>query len=181
MKKQDLYALFIDELEDMLSAENQLVQALPKLVHLATKKDLKDSLQHHLQETREQVSRIEQIFALLDLEPKEKTCKAMQGLIKEANDIVKDKIKSLVLDAAIISAAQKVEHYEIASYGTLHSFAKKLELGSEIEKLLQANLDEEGAADKLLTKIAEGSFFSTGVNELASQVEFTNSGKNVKK
>ncbi len=181
MKKQDLHALFIDELEDMLSAENQLVESLPKLVHLATRKDLKESLQHHLQETREQVSRLEQVFALLGLEPKEKTCKAMQGLLKEANDIVKDKIKSLVLDAAIISAAQKVEHYEIASYGTLHSFARKLELGSEIEKLLQANLDEEGAADKTLTKVAEGSFFSAGVNELASQVEFTSSGKNVKK
>ena len=99
--------------------------------------------------------------------PQEKTCEAMEGILREADEIVQNKTKSPLLDAAIISAAQKVEHYEMASYGTLRSFAKHLDLDSQIGTLLQDTLNEEGAADKKLTKIAEGSFFSSGVNKEA--------------
>ena len=177
---QSLYKLFIEELEDMYSSENQIVDSLPKLVHLANSPDLKDALSKHLKETQNQVTRIENIFSILEMAPKEKMCKAMQGLLKEAEELIKNKTKSPALDAAIISAAQKVEHYEIASYGTLRSFAKHLEFDSEVVDLLQETLDEEGAADKKLTKIAEGTIFSTGVNREAAEVMATG-GKKQKK
>ena len=167
MKNQDLYQLFIDELEDMLSAENQIIESLPKLIKLATFQELKKGLSDHLKETENQVERLEQIFTLLNLKAREKECLGMRGILDEAEEIVKNKKHSPLLDAAIISAAQKVEHYEIASYGTLRSFAKHLNFDSEIIDLLQENLDEEGAADKKLTKIADGTFFSSGVNKEA--------------
>lgn len=169
MQNQDLYGLFIDELCDMYNSEKQIVKALPKLIKMASLPDLKEALTKHWNETENQVRRIEKIFRILNQSPREVTCEAMKGLIKEADDIVENKEKSPTLDAAIISAAQKVEHYEIASYGTLRSFAKHLDLDSEIVDLLQATLDEEGAADKKLTKIADGSFFSAGVNTEAAE------------
>lgn len=169
MKDQDFFQLFIDELEDMYSSENQIIESLPKLINLASLPDLKETLAKHLKETQNQVDRIEEIFFLLDISPKEEiTCEAMKGLLKEAEQLTKNKTRSPLLDAAIISAAQKVEHYEIASYGTLRSFAKTLRLDGEIIDLIQETLDEEGAADKKLTKIAEGSFFTEGVNEEAA-------------
>jgi len=164
MKNQNLYQLFIDELEDMYSSEKQMVASLPKLIKLASEPDLKECLTKHLHETEHQIVRIEQIFNILAITPRENTCQAMEGILREADEIVRNKIKSPILDAAIISAAQKVEHYEIASYGTLRSFAKHLDLNSDIADLLQETLDEEGAADKKLTKIADGSFFFSGVN-----------------
>lgn len=168
MKKfQGLQELFIDELEDMLSSENQIIESLPELVKLAELSDLKEALKHHLKETRNQVTRIKQIFSILGLTPKEKTCKAMQGLLKEAEELLSHKVRSAALDAAIIIAAQKVEHYEIASYGCLRSFAKQLGYDSKVSDLLQETLDEEGSADKTLTKIAEGTFFTSGVNKKA--------------
>ena len=172
MKNQDLYQLFIDELEDMYSSETQIIESLPKLIKLASFPDLKEALKKHLKETENQVVRIENIFSILNVKIQEKNCEAMEGLLKEADDLVANKAQSPVLDAAIISAAQKVEHYEIASYGTLRSFAKYLDLDSEIADLIQATLDEEGEADKKLTKIAEGSIFFSGVNKEA--VEFSN-------
>lgn len=171
MKKQNpnhgLHELFIDELADMLSAENQIIAALPKLIKAASLPELKEALTKHLRETENQVTRIEKIFSILGIAVKEKPCKGMQGILSEGSKMIEDKAKSPLLDAAIISAAQKVEHYEIASYGTLRSFAKQLEFQSEVADLLQHTLDEEGNADKKLTKIAEGSFFSAGVNEEA--------------
>lgn len=169
MKNQGLYQLFIDELQDMYSSEHQIIKCLPKIIKLATLPDLKDALSKHLKETENQAIRIESIFTELDETIKKNTCEAMEGLVKEAEEIIKDKSKSATLDAAIISALQKIEHYEIASYGTLRSFAKHLDLASEIIDLLQETLDEEGGADKKLTKIAEGSFFSTGVNTQAAR------------
>lgn len=166
MKNNDLYKLFMDELADMYSAENQIVDALPKLIQAASNKDLKDALTKHLKETKGQVERIERIYSILDEQPEENNCEAMEGLIKEADELVRN-FRGQALDAAIISAAQKVEHYEMASYGTLRSFAKHLELDSEIADLLQETLDEEGAADKKLTKIADGSLFTSGVNKEA--------------
>ena len=171
MRNQDMMRLFVDELQDMYSAENQIIESLPKLIKLASLADLRDALSSHLKETENQAARIEKIFSILDLDIKGKHCKAMEGLLKESDDIVKNKSKSPLLDAAIISAAQKVEHYEIASYGTLRSFAHHLELDSEIIDLIQENLNEEGAADKKLTKIADGSFFSSGVNKEAVEAK----------
>lgn len=168
MKHFTLNNLFLDELKDMYSAENQIVESLPKLIKLASFPELKEALTHHLTETKNQVKRIEKIFSLLDLPVKEKNCEAMEGILKEAEDLLKNKTKSAILDAAIISSAQKVEHYEIASYGTLRSFAKYLELDDEILDLIQETLDEEGMADNKLTKIAEGTLFSSGVNQEAA-------------
>lgn len=165
MKKyQNLHEAFIEELEDMLSCENQIIETLPNLIELASSKKLKEALSSHLEETEKQVKRIESIFSILKLTAKEKTCKGMQGILEEGNEMFIGKLKDPTLDAIIISAAQKVEHYEIASYGTLRSFAKHLGLDSEISDLIQESLDEEGAADKKLTKLAEGTFFSEGIN-----------------
>lgn len=169
MKIQTLDKLFVEQLADMLSAENQIVASLPKLINVVSFGDLKEALSKHLKETKNQITRIEKIFGLLDMKVQEKSCIAMQGLLKEAEELVANQAKSAILDAAIIGATQKVEHYEIASYGTLRSFATYLELDEEISDLLQESLDEEGAADKALTKIAEGSLFSNGVNQEAAQ------------
>ncbi|KIA78026.1 Protein YciF [Parachlamydia acanthamoebae] len=181
MKNQDLTQLFIDELADMYNSENQILKALPKLIKAASLPDLKEALTTHLHETEEQVERIEKIFSLMNLPVSDKICEAMRGLIKEADDLTQNKSKSATLDAAIISAAQKVEHYEIASYGTLRSFAKHLDLKSEITDLLQETLDEEGSADKKLTKIADGSFLSSGVNKEAVEEEFAHSSSHRKR
>jgi ferritin-like metal-binding protein YciE len=169
MKNQDLYQLFIEELEDVYSAEQQIIDSLPRLIKIASLPELKEALTKHLEETKYQVTRIEKIFSILDTAPEEITCEAMEGLLSEAEKVVENKNKSPVLDAAIISAAQKVEHYEIASYGTLRSFAKHLNFDQEIIDLLQESLDEEGAADKKLTKIADGSFFFNGINKEAAE------------
>lgn len=167
MKYHGLYDLFIDELEEIYSAEKHIIETLPSLIKLATFSELKEALSTHLKETEVQVTRIEKIFSLLTLKPKHKKSKGMKGLLKEGEELIENKAKSACLDAAIISAAQKVEHYEISSYGTLRSFAKQLDLDSEIENLLGETLEEESNADKRLTKIAEGSFFTSGVNKEA--------------
>ncbi len=164
---QGLKKLFLDELEDMLSAENQIIKSLPKLIKLANSADLKKGLTSHLKETEQQVKRIEEIFSILGVSSKEKHCKGMEGILKEGDEMVKGKTPSFLLDATIISAAQKVEHYEIASYGTLRSFAKHLDLDSSIVDLLTASLDEEGEADKSMSKIADGTMFKTGINDEA--------------
>jgi ferritin-like metal-binding protein YciE len=165
-----LRELFNDELHDIFNAENQILDSLPKLITLASLPDLKEALKNHLQETKNQVSRLNRIFKTLAMTPKEKTCEAMEGLLTEAEELTGNKARSAALDAAIIIAAQKVEHYEMASYGSLRSFAKQLGLDGSVAELLQETLDEEGAADKKLTKIAEGSFFSSGVNKNATKV-----------
>lgn len=168
MKNNGLYELFIDELADMYSSERQIIESLPKLIQLASLPELKEALTKHLKETENQVKRIKKIYSMLNEQPEENTCEAMEGLLKEAEEITEKKNKSPALDAAIISAAQKVEHYEIASYGTLRSFAKHLDFDSEIVDLLQETLDEEGAADKKLTKLADGTIFSSGINKEAA-------------
>lgn len=166
---QGLQELFNEQLEDMFSAESQIVASLPKLIKMASSQDLKEALTKHLRETENQVTRLKKIFSALGISPKRRTCAAMEGLLREAEEITMDKSKSALLDAAIICAAQKVEHYEIASYGTLCSFAKCLDLNNNIIDLIQDTLDEEGAADKKLTRIAEGSIFTTGINQEAME------------
>ena len=173
-QNQDLHKLFIEVLADIYNAEKQVVKALPWLIKLASLPDLKEALTKHWNETENQVRRIEKIYHVLDIRTKDHTCKAMEGLIKEADELTGKLERSATMDAAIISACQKIEHYKIASYGTLRSFAQHLDLDSEIIDLLQDTLDEEGAADKKLTKIADGSFFASGVNKEAVLSNSTN-------
>jgi len=163
--------LLIDELHDMLNAEGQIVASLPKMVAAAESADLKKAFSSHLKETKEQVNRLKKVFKLMKVGKKAKLCKAMKGLIQECKEVLKDYKKSAVRDAALISKAQRIEHYEIAAYGTLRTFAKELNL-SEVAELLQDSLDEEGGANKKLTSIAEGGLLATGVNHEANQVRF---------
>lgn len=172
MKNQTLDKLFIDELEDMYDSESQIVESLPKLIKLASSPELKEALSKHLKETQNQIIRIEKIFSILDLQAQKKSCEAMEAILKEADRLV-NKTKTAILDAAIICAAQKIEHYEIASYGTLRSFAKHLDMGHEIIDLIKETLDEEGSADKALTKIAEGTLFTNGVNREAAEMNYS--------
>ncbi|MGI8819644.1 MAG: ferritin-like domain-containing protein [Chthoniobacterales bacterium] len=149
-----LNELLEEELKDIYSAERQLLKALPKMVKKATSPVLKSALQEHLQVTEQQVQRLEQVFETLGKPAKAKTCKAMQGLIAEGKEIMEEDASDAVMDAGIIAAAQKVEHYEIASYGTVRTWAR-LCGEEEAAELLQQTLDEEGEADQRLTEIAE--------------------------
>lgn len=145
--------LFEDELRDIYWAEKALAKALPKMAKKATSQDLVDAIETHLQETEEHISRCEQIFKLLGKEARGKKCEAMAGLITEAESIMEDTEEGVMRDAGIISAAQKVEHYEIASYGTLRTFAETLGLQEAVE-ILETTLDEEKKTDELLTELA---------------------------
>lgn len=151
---QGLRALFVDELKDIYWAEKAITQALPKMIKNATSKELVQSLSSHLEETENQVTRLESVFSLIGEKAEAKKCEATAGLIKEAEEIMESTEKGVVRDAGIISAAQKVEHYEIATYGTLRTFAKTLG-ENEAMALLQETLDEEKGADSKLTEIAE--------------------------
>ncbi|MBA2728433.1 MAG: ferritin-like domain-containing protein [Parachlamydiaceae bacterium] len=168
MKNKEFEELFITQLETMLGAEKQILDTLPKLIKLAEIEDLKNALSTHLEETENQVERLEQIFRILNITPQARKNIAMEGILKQGEELLKNKPQSPILDAAIIASAQMVEHCEIAIYGTLRSFAKHLKLDDEVADLLQETLKEEGAADKLLTKIADGSLFASGINEEAA-------------
>ncbi len=154
MKINTLQDLYIEELRDLHNAETQLVKALPKVAAAANSDELRTAFEDHLEQTREHVERLNQIFESLGESPKGKKCKAMEGLIEEANDTMDEEIAEHVLDAALIAAAQRVEHYEIAVYGTLATFAKLLGREEDAD-LLGQTLDEEKEADETLTDIAE--------------------------
>jgi ferritin-like metal-binding protein YciE len=155
MKLESLQELLIDELKDLYSAENQLVKALPKMAKAAASPELKAAFEEHLEETKEQVQRLVTIFGQLNgSSPKGKKCKAMEGLIEEGGEIIEAEGEDSVKDAALICAAQKVEHYEMAGYGCARTFAQLLGL-NDVADLLQQTLDEEGNVDKKLTEIAE--------------------------
>jgi ferritin-like metal-binding protein YciE len=154
MELSTLEDLFVEQLQDLYDAENRLVDALPKMVEAASAKQLKDAFQSHLRETEEQVSRLERAFDALGREAKRESCEAMKGLIKEGEKMVEAKGDESVKDAALIAAAQRIEHYEMAGYGAARSIASQLG-HHEIASLLQKTLDEEGNADKSLTKVAE--------------------------
>jgi ferritin-like metal-binding protein YciE len=148
--------LFVSQIEDLYDAEQRILKALPKITDAASSTSLKQALQHHLTETQQQASRLEQIFQQLNRSPKRETCEAMKGLISEGEEMIKADAAPDIKDAAIIAAAQRVEHYEIAGYGTARTFA--LRLGhADAAALLQATLQEEINADKKLTQIAESS------------------------
>jgi ferritin-like metal-binding protein YciE len=150
----ELQELFVDELRDVYDAEKQIVRALPKVIRAATAEDLRSALEEHLEETRGQVERLEQVFEQLDMKPRGKHCSGMEGILEEGKDLIGEKEKGDTLDAGLIAAAQRVEHYEMAAYGTLAAWARQLGLDNA-SSLLEATLAEEKAADQKLTMLAE--------------------------
>jgi ferritin-like metal-binding protein YciE len=171
MSLDTLEKLYISELRDLYSAENQLLKALPKMAKGASSPELKDAFEKHLEQTKGHVERLEELFEQRDESPKGKPCKAMKGLIEEGSEILKEEGEDSVLDAGMIVAAQKVEHYEIASYGSVRTFANLLGKEDEAE-LLQATLDEERETNEILNQLAE-----TVVNpEAVSETELVKTG-----
>lgn len=154
MSVNSIEKLFVDELKDIYSAETQITKALPKMIKAASSSDLKSAFEHHLKETEEQIRRLDQVFEKLDTRPKGKTCEGMKGVISEGEEMLKSAEEGPVRDMALISAAQKVEHYEMASYGTVRTYAEHLGK-SQFVSSLETTLNEEKAADKKLTEIAE--------------------------
>lgn len=165
MALESLRDLYVDELKDLYNAENQIVKALPKMIKTANSDELREAFQDHLTKTEGHVQRLEQIFENLGERARGKKCLGMEGLLEEGKEMMKEEAEPEVLDAALIGAAQRVEHYEIAAYGTVRAFAEQLG-HNDAADLLQQTLDEEGEADKLLTRIAEGL-----VNQLAADAD----------
>jgi ferritin-like metal-binding protein YciE len=155
MKLDSLKKLYLEELRDLYSAETQLVKALPKMVRGASSAELKQAFETHLEQTKEHVERLEEIFDRLEEKPTGKTCEGMKGLIEEGSEMLGEEGNESVIDAGLIGAAQRVEHYEIAAYGTVRTFANLLG-EDEAVGLLQQTLDEEGETDKELSELAEG-------------------------
>ena len=156
MELNSLQALYVDELKDLYNAEKQILKALPKMIKAASHEELATTFSEHLRVTERQVERLERIFADLDESPRGKKCVGMEGLIEEAQELLKEKPAPDVLDAGLIAKAQHVEHYEIAGYGTVRTYAQQLGFTRHAE-LLQQTLDEEGEADKRLSALAENS------------------------
>lgn len=154
MKLGSLMDLYVEELKDLYSAEKQLVKALPKMVKAASSDELATGFEDHLEETRGHVERLEAIFRGLKASPGGHKCEAMAGLVEEAKELMETDADPDVLDAGLIAAAQRVEHYEIAGYGTVRTYARLLGREGDVT-LLQETLDEEGRADKKLTRLAE--------------------------
>jgi ferritin-like metal-binding protein YciE len=173
MKLNTLEQLYLSELRDLYSAENQLLKALPKMAKGATSPELKDAFEQHLEQTKGHVERLEELFQQLQESPKGKTCHGMKGLIEEGSEILKEDGEGSVLDAGIIVAAQKVEHYEIASYGSVRTFANLLGKGEDA-KLLQSTLDEESETNEILNGLAE----SVVNPEAAIETQLADAGSN---
>jgi ferritin-like metal-binding protein YciE len=158
--------VYTHELQDLYSAETQLLQALPKMAQAASSDELRQAFEQHLEETRGHVERLTEILGETGVSAGTEKCKGMAGLIAEGEQIVSAQGDPTVKDAALISAAQRVEHYEIAAYGTARTLADELGI-ADAKDLLDQTLDEESQADKLLTKIATGGLFKAGINERA--------------
>jgi len=154
MEMSSLQDLMVDQLKDLYNAESQLVKALPKMAKAATNAQLKQAFTTHLEQTKGHVERLEQVFETLGMSAKGKTCKAMKGLIEEGKEMMEEDAEPEVMDAGLIAAAQRVEHYEMAGYGCVRTYAELLG-NKQAAKLLQQTLDEEGKTDKLLTGLAE--------------------------
>jgi len=154
MALDSLRQLYVEQLQDLYSAENQILKALPKMAEAAKHPQLRDGFQMHLRQTEEQVRRLEEIFQSLGERPGGVTCEGMKGLLKEGDKTLKEKADSDVLDAALIADAQRVEHYEIAGYGCVRTYARMLGRQQDVD-LLQRTLDEEGQTDQKLTQLAE--------------------------
>jgi ferritin-like metal-binding protein YciE len=168
MQLATLNDLFVEQLADLHSAETQLIDALPNMAQAASHDELKQAFQQHLDETRDHVRRLDDIIAGLGRAVPTEICEGMRGLIREGEEIVTASGDPDVRDAGLIAAAQRVEHYEIAAYGTARTLAEQLDLG-DARELLDQTLDEEAHADKLLTKIATGGLFKAGVNQEATR------------
>lgn len=154
MKLRSLEDLLMDQLKDLYHAENQITKALPKMAKAASTPDLRDAFQEHLQQTEQQIERLEQAFAILGVKARGKKCEAMEGLIKEGSELIKEEAEAAVKDAGLIGAAQKVEHYEMAGYGCVRTWARQLGL-EEVADLMQETLQEEEDTDMKLTRLAE--------------------------
>ena len=154
MKLESLKDLYLEQLKDLYSAETQLVDALPKMAERASSQDLKQAFQEHLRQTQEQVRRLEQIFQDIGETPKGHTCEGMKGLIREGEEMIKMQGDAKVIDAGLIAAAQRVEHYEIAGYGTVRTYAEMLGKPQHAS-LLERTLQEEEMTDEKLTQLAE--------------------------
>lgn len=173
---EGLKKLYVEDLKDLYNAENQLVKALPKMAKSASSDELRKGFEEHLEQTKGHVDRLEQIFKSLGENPKGKKCKGMAGLVEEGSEVMGEDFEGALMDAALIGAAQRVEHYEIAAYGTVCEFAK--ELGeTEQESLLKETLEEEKQADEKLTKLAER--INPQANE-ASEGDEQESGRKMK-
>jgi len=164
MQKDSLRELYVDELRDLYNAETQLVKALPKMAKASANDQLRRAFEEHLRQTSEHVSRLEQIFEQLDEKTSGRKCLGMEGLVKEGAEVMKEDYVDEVKDAAIIGAAQRVEHYEMAGYGTVRTFAELLGENEHVA-LLEQTLEEEKQADRKLTELAEG------INRQAAQAE----------
>ena len=149
-----LQELFLDELKDLYHAEHQVLKALPKMAKAASAPDLQKAFQTHLRQTETQIERLERIFKLMDMAPRSKRCKGMEGIIEEGKEALEEDFVPAVLDAALVASTQRVEHYEMAGYGTLRTFAEMLG-HTEAARLLQETLQEEEDTDKLLTVLAK--------------------------
>ncbi|HKI01340.1 MAG TPA: ferritin-like domain-containing protein [Thermoanaerobaculia bacterium] len=156
MEIDSLRKLYVDELKDLYSAEKQILQALPRMAKKTKNAQLKQAFELHVQETQKQVERLDQVFEMLGKSPRGKKCKGMEGLLEEGKEMMQEDMEPEVMDAALIAAAQRVEHYEIAGYGTVRTYAQILGEDQHV-KLLQQTLDEEGNTDKKLTQLAESS------------------------
>lgn len=173
MKKSTFYSIFLEFIQEIYDCENQLVEAMPKMIQNSSNQELKNGLTEHLNETKEQVKRLKEVFACLKEQPTSKKCKGIAGIIEEGEQILHNpELTPAVKDCFTIIAAQKVEHYEIASYGSAIALTKHLKSVSseeidfnQILNLLEVSLGEEKRADNKLTKVAEGKFFMKGVND----------------
>jgi ferritin-like metal-binding protein YciE len=154
MTLNSLNDLFVVQIQDLYDAEQRLTKALPKMADAASNKELKSAFQHHLRETEQHVSRLEKVFSIMGLSAQRETCEAMKGLIAEGDEAISAGGDPAVRDAALIAAAQRVEHYEIAGYGTVRTLAEQLG-HKDVARILQETLNEEAACDKKLTQIAE--------------------------
>jgi ferritin-like metal-binding protein YciE len=154
MQKESIRELYINELKDLYNAETQLVKALPKMAKASSSDELREAFEEHLRQTSEQVSRLEQIFEMIEEKPTGKKCAGMEGLVKEATETMREKYEDSVMDAALIGAAQRVEHYEIAAYGTVREFAELLGEDEHVP-LLEQTLEEEKQTDEKLTQLAQ--------------------------
>ena len=167
MQLNSLKDVFADQIEDLYGAEQQLVQPLPQMADAATSPELRQAFEEHLEQTRHHVRRLEEVFADAGIPRKAEHCEGMEGLIQEGREIAEAGGDPPAKDAALIAAAQRVEHYEIAAYGTARTLAGELGLG-DVESMLDEMLAEEGQADKVLSKIATGGMFSSGDNQEAA-------------
>lgn len=180
MQKDSLRQLYVDELKDLYNAETQLVKALPKMAKASSSAELRQAFEEHLRQTSEQVSRLEQIFEMMGEKATGKKCLGMEGLVKEGSETMQEEYSDAVKDAAIIGAAQRVEHYEIAGYGTVRAFAELLGENEHIP-LIEQTLEEEKQADEKLTQLAEeiNSQAGEGVEEeTETKPARTGTGKN---